>query len=202
MVQSILDGMLQNSGSITTGAVSTIMTFVNGILDNLPQILVSAVMLIGEFAAGLIQALPEILAKIPEIIVEIWNAFQANADVFLEIGRSIVVGIWEGIKALWGSLVENFGALFSGLGGNVSVGTSGARINGSHADGLAYVPFDGYVAQLHEGERVLTKKEAREYNSSADDKPIKIIVQSVLDGKVIGETAYNYSRKKARAGGI
>jgi hypothetical protein len=202
MVQSILDGMLQNSGSITTGAVSTIMTFVNGILDNLPQILVSAVMLIGEFAAGLIQALPEILAKIPEIIVEIWNAFQANADVFLEIGRSIVVGIWEGIKALWGSLVDNFSALFSGLGGNVNVNASSSRINGSHADGLAYVPFDGYVAQLHEGERVLTKKEAREYNSSVDDKPIKIIVQSVLDGKVIGETAYNYSRKKARAGGI
>jgi hypothetical protein len=77
-----------------------------------------------------------------------------------------------------------------------------AHINGSHADGLAYVPFDGYVAQLHEGERVLTKKEAREYNKSGVEQPIKIIVQSVLDGKVIGETAYNYSRQKARAGGF
>jgi len=27
------------------------------------------------------------------------------------------------------------------------------------------------------------------------------VVQSVLDGKVIGETAYNYNRRKARASG-
>ena len=206
MVQTILEGMLQNSGSITSGAVSTVMTFINGILDNLPSIIVSAVMLIGEFAAGLIQATPEILSKIPVIIREIIDAFRANSGVFLEIGRSIVVGIWDGICSLWNSLVENFSGLFNGLFAGINYSNTGViseqTFHGSHADGLAYVPFDGYVAQLHEGERVLTKKEAREYNSSTDDKPIKIIVQSVLDGKVIGETAYNYSRKKARAGGI
>lgn len=33
------------------------------------------------------------------------------------------------------------------------------RVNGSHANGLDYVPFDGYVAQLHKGERVMTSTE-------------------------------------------
>ena len=33
-------------------------------------------------------------------------------------------------------------------------------INGSHANGLDYVPFDGYVAELHRGEAVLTSSEA------------------------------------------
>ena len=33
-------------------------------------------------------------------------------------------------------------------------------INGSHANGLEYVPFDGYVAELHQGEAVLTSGEA------------------------------------------
>ena len=32
--------------------------------------------------------------------------------------------------------------------------------NGSHAGGLDYVPFDGYVAELHRGEAVLTSGEA------------------------------------------
>ena len=33
-------------------------------------------------------------------------------------------------------------------------------INGSHANGLDYVPFDGYIAELHQGEAVLTSGEA------------------------------------------
>lgn len=36
--------------------------------------------------------------------------------------------------------------------------------NGSHANGLDYVPFDGYIAELHKGERVLTAREAKQYN--------------------------------------
>lgn len=42
------------------------------------------------------------------------------------------------------------------------LGTDSARnekFNGSHADGLDYVPYDGYVAQLHKGEAVLTAQE-------------------------------------------
>ena len=40
-----------------------------------------------------------------------------------------------------------------------NIGTAKATINGSHANGLNYVPFDGYIAELHKGERVLTKDE-------------------------------------------
>jgi tape measure domain-containing protein len=34
-------------------------------------------------------------------------------------------------------------------------------INGSHKDGLDFVPFDGYRAELHKGERVLTASQSR-----------------------------------------
>lgn len=42
-----------------------------------------------------------------------------------------------------------------------SFGTFGFKLDGSHATGLNYVPFDGYLAQLHEGEGILTAEENR-----------------------------------------
>lgn len=39
------------------------------------------------------------------------------------------------------------------------------KIDGSHAEGLYRVPYDGYVAELHRGERVLTSGEADTYNA-------------------------------------
>lgn len=39
------------------------------------------------------------------------------------------------------------------------------KIHGSHKNGLRSVPFDGYIGELHKKERVLTEKEAAEYNS-------------------------------------
>ena len=50
--------------------------------------------------------------------------------------------LWQGAKALteWQKSRKN--------------------VNGSHANGLDYVPFDGYVAELHQGEAVLTSGEA------------------------------------------
>ncbi len=39
-------------------------------------------------------------------------------------------------------------------------------VDGSHAGGLSYVPTDGYVAELHRGEMVLTATQARAYRAN------------------------------------
>ncbi|HEY0915654.1 MAG TPA: hypothetical protein VGE22_12355 [Solimonas sp.] len=43
----------------------------------------------------------------------------------------------------------------------------GFTLNGSHASGLDYVPFDGYRAELHRGERVQTAAQARAADQTA-----------------------------------
>lgn len=43
---------------------------------------------------------------------------------------------------------------------NSSVRSGRAILNGSHADGLDYVPFDGYIAELHRGEMVIPRSQA------------------------------------------
>lgn len=53
-------------------------------------------------------------------------------------------------------------AMATASGGKVSVSYG---VDGSHAAGLDYVPYDGYIAQLHQGERILTANEASAYSS-------------------------------------
>lgn len=85
---------------------------------------------------------------------------------------------WSRVKPDWDSIVGTLGSVlgpiveFVRLLGNIRfpsmpdwlTGGGGAG-DGSHADGLFRVPFDGYRAILHAGERVLTAQEASVYNS-------------------------------------
>lgn len=67
-----------------------------------------------------------------------------------------LTGKWDSFK----SSITNFKmpAWVSSIGGAIggAVSKVGGLINGSHATGLANVPFDGYRAELHKGESVLT----------------------------------------------
>lgn len=87
------------------------------------------------------------------------------------------------------------------------VGTSSSdskKKNGSHASGLAYVPFDGYIAEVHEGEGILTKDENKKYRngeSSNGDVIItgnSFVVREEADIKKIARELYNLQRIKER----
>lgn len=55
-------------------------------------------------------------------------------------------------------------------------------INGSHKNGLDRVPFDGYIAELHSGESVLTEDEAEEYRSGGDiSRAVEEIIKALHD---------------------
>ena len=51
----------------------------------------------------------------------------------------------------------------------LAMATTRQLLHGTHYNGLDYVPFDGYNARLHEGERVLTKKENEAYTKAKQD---------------------------------
>ncbi|KAA3625891.1 MAG: hypothetical protein DWQ08_08735, partial [Proteobacteria bacterium] len=65
----------------------------------------------------------------------------------------------------------------------VRAGGSSIRApDGSHAGGLPYVPFDGYQAVLHQGERVLTRQENLRYatpTQPVDIRPLLAEVQAL-----------------------
>ena len=54
---------------------------------------------------------------------------------------------------------------------NTDLSTS-YKVDGSHKKGLKNVPKDGYIAELHKGEGVLTAKENKKYRESNKDVPM------------------------------
>jgi hypothetical protein len=49
--------------------------------------------------------------------------------------------------------------------GRISYATNNSSNTRKHATGLTYVPYDNYNTNLHEGEEVLTKQEAKAYRA-------------------------------------
>lgn len=66
------------------------------------------------------------------------------------------------LSNLWSQIGQTVSGWFGGDSG----------IDGSHANGLAYVPYDGYIAELHQGERVLTAKENSNYSGNNNASPV------------------------------
>ena len=75
-------------------------------------------------------------------------------------------GVTSELAALYeetAAWVDKINSVMSGTGKDLSFSTPKrvkTLIDGSNADGLDYVPFDGYISELHKGEAVLTAREA------------------------------------------
>lgn len=85
-------------------------------------------------------------------------------DQSYNVGKTLFDSFWQGMKDTWAQMSEWLNTV-GNQAASVSATTS---VDGSHKDGLSYVPYDGYVAQLHEGERVLTKTENEEYSQKGN----------------------------------
>lgn len=91
----------------------------------------------------------------------------------LAAGAQIFNSLWDGLKGVWESITSWVSDCVDWITEKVTfwqkqsdkVSQSSGSTNGSHASGLDYVPFDGYRATLHQGERVLTQEENKYYNS-------------------------------------
>ena len=118
---------------------------------------------------------------LPEAINEAVDWFLSIPEKLANLGSQIVQTIKDGIASAWDGLVSWFTGLWDSLFSNRSVDVSvnqTTNADGSHAIGLDYVPYNGYIAKLHRGEMVLTHAEAENYRkgSTSSLPPISIQV--------------------------
>lgn len=179
-----LVGMMNGTENAEEAFADSITEMINNFIDRLPEFLAGGVEILMALATGLIQALPDLVAKIPEIVTALINAFIEAWPQFKEAGSKAISALWDGLKSAWNSVVSWFNGVWDSLFGNrtanVTVNKRVTGTSGSHAGGLTYVPYNGYLAELHEGEQVLTKAQASQYRNGGGSYsgPINITVNA------------------------
>lgn len=197
MLDTLLEGINSNTGNIASVVTQIVTTFGTFILENLPEIIMAGFNLLIALVQGIIASIPELataatqaiiqlasyiisaenLEKIISLGADLINALSEGIENVVEelvsVGEKVVKSIKSGISSAWSGLVSWFNGLWNSLFGNrtvnVHVNATHSGAGGSFAKGLTYVPYDGFIAELHRGERVLTAKENREYYDTKSD---------------------------------
>ena len=120
----------------------------------------------------------ELLAKVTEVwtnietavsnkIEGIKNAINDKLSYFKNAGKNLFNALWDGLKEVWNNLKSWVSDKVDWIKDKLSVWKKAkdkmSGSDGSHRTGLREVPFDGYRAIVHKGERVLAQPEADRY---------------------------------------
>lgn len=183
------------------GLLNTIMTLV----DVGPHFLEEA----GNFFSGLPQACQENYEQTEAWFKEHipWLAYplEEMGEPFRQAASDAFNHVLQGFQDAWGAIESWIREKTIWLGSQVadwlnipvreSTGSKGGGF-GSHASGLDYVPYNGYKAELHEGERVLTKQENQQYSSKSS--PARVYVTVYNTQPIDQNTAKRVSRDIGR----
>lgn len=120
---------------------------------------------------------PSVLEQMGGIYSKIIGKFDGGNVDMASKGRSIMDGLWSGLRETWNSIstwlsgiANSISGFFSGIGSKASSKSSpkGSKKFGmyQYANGLDYVPRTMQVT-VHEGERILTKAENQQYGTNS-----------------------------------
>ena len=207
MLDTLLDGINSNTGNISSVVTEILTTFGSFVLDNLPEIIMAGLNILIALVGGIVGAIPELATAATKAIIELAaylisaenleKIISLGADLInaladgienvvaelVSVGEDIVESIKQGISDAWEGLKTWFNNLWDSLFKNRKVSVDFEKNNppgNPGANGFSYVPYDGFPAILHEGERVLTAEENKAYNRGATGNTSGItIIQNI-----------------------
>lgn len=227
ILNSIVNGIVDAIPDLVAALPEIIISISNFVTENLPQIVAAGYDILVNLVMGILDGIPDLIAAVPKLIEAFVTGFVNNLKTIVNVGVEIVKGVWQGIVSQVTWLKNQVTGFFSGIvdgvkdflgihspstvfsymGRNMALGLGegwDSEYNHIRRDIENGMNFETASVDFSSSGLGLSRSGlSNTLNSIAATmgQNFSITVQSVLDGKVIGETAYQYSRNKARAYG-
>ena len=202
----LLKGALQ----LTGGVIKSLPSLLTGLITGAINAIVALFSALWEGLSGVFSDLAawfdeNVLQPIVEFFSGLWEDIKGTFSDAVAVGRKIINDIKQGITNAWSGLTSWFKNLWNGLFGNLGVdvnvdtgvvkpseqnggnngGNTPVPVHASAASGLDYVPFDGFIAELHKGEMVVPAAESNAIRngvfSTADTSEMTAMLALILD---------------------
>ena len=220
----VVERVLENIGVVVQEkGPEMIEKFVGYAIEKLPQVIELGMKMVLAIVSGLAKNLPQIVRSVLDMMATIVKTFVSSLPDIVNVGKQIVKGLWEGIKAMGNWIKEKVGNFFSGIVSGVKskLGIhSPSRVFAGIGENMALGLGEGWDSEYDSIKRGITGGldfgtaqigaeqsfggQMRSALSSLGNGggDITIVVQSVLDGKIIGESVSKYNRQMQRAMGV
>lgn len=197
--------------------------FLNWVIVNMPEIKETFSTVFGGIATVVGGVWEVFSVSLLPILKGLWEWIEPNMPLI----QSAVETTFKGISDIVGGVTEVFSGLVEGIklaiewlhafdeedkrgedfefSQNVNTGSSNKgsrnRVSGRHSTGLAYVPYDGYIAEVHKGEEIVNAQDKQSIadiiralpfnnvNNQNNQQKIELIVK--LDSKVLARQIYD-----------
>ena len=111
LITQLLNGLIVGLPDLIAYVPDIIINICGVINDNMPKILAQGVSIIVQLIAGLVQTVPSLLANWKKILEAVLSVI--SAINWLNIGKTILTGVANGVKSMGSSLLNAFKGGFS-----------------------------------------------------------------------------------------
>lgn len=161
IIVALGEGLMYAMPELLGKVPEIIVKLVGAVIENLPKLLEASIAIIGELAGGLIMSIPRLLMAVPTIISELVGSFGKYMKNFMDIGKNIVRGLFDGIMSMGSWLSERFGAWVDNMIDSVKESL------GIHSPSTVFAGIGKYMAMgLGEGFAGEMKKVQQQINGA------------------------------------
>jgi len=116
----VVERILENIGVVVQEkGPEMIEKFVGYAVEKLPQVIELGMKMVLAIVSGLAANLPQIVQSVLDMMATIAKTFVSSLPDIVDVGKQIVKGLWEGIKAMGSWIKEKVSGFFGGIVDNV-----------------------------------------------------------------------------------